>query len=131
MTPEDIDVMARTIFGEARGEPLEGKIAVAWVIKNRADNPSWWGDSIFSVCKKPFQFSAWNQGDPNRPKMICVTPQDEAFSECLMVTAGVLTRNYPDITGSANHYCTKNLNPPWSKGKEPVAFVGNHKFYRL
>lgn len=131
MTPEDLDTMARTIWGEARGEPLEGKIGVAWVIKNRADNPGWWGDSLFSVCKTPFQFSCWNQNDPNRSKVICVHPQDEMFRECLMVAAAVVTRNYPDPTHGANHYCVKNLNPPWSVGKEPVAFLGNHKFYRL
>lgn len=131
MTPEDLDTMARTLWGEARGEPLEGKIAVAWVIKNRADNPSWWGDSIFSVCKKPFQFSCWNMGDPNRSKLICVTPQDAMFRDCLMVTAGVLTRNYPDITGGANHYHAKAISPKWAQGKEPSAKKGTHLFFNL
>ena len=34
----DMDVAARTVYGEARGEPDEGKIAVAWVIRTRAAN---------------------------------------------------------------------------------------------
>ena len=32
---EAIDIMAKTLYGEARGEGKEGQIAVANVIKNR------------------------------------------------------------------------------------------------
>ena len=39
---EDIKIMAKTMWGEARGESEEGKIGVAWVIRNRAENPCWW-----------------------------------------------------------------------------------------
>lgn len=33
----DIDVLARTIWGEARGEGLAGQIAVGWCIRNRVE----------------------------------------------------------------------------------------------
>lgn len=33
----DIDVLARTIWGEARGEGLGGQIAVGWCIRNRVE----------------------------------------------------------------------------------------------
>lgn len=131
MTPEDIDIMARTVWGESRGESLAGKIAVAWVIKNRADNPGWWGDSIAGVCRQPWQFSCWNANDPNRAKLIGVTPQDEMFRECLMVVAGVLSRNFPDPTFGANHYHAKGVSPAWAHGRAPTARIHNHVFYRL
>ena len=38
-TEQDWDTLARTIFGEARGESLQGQVGVAWVIRNRADSP--------------------------------------------------------------------------------------------
>ena len=131
MNQTDLDVMARTIYGEARGESRDGMIAVAWVIKNRSDNPGWWGNGVADVCRKPWQFSCWNENDPNRQKLTNVTIEDPRFRDCLMVTAGVLSGNYEDNTGGSNHYCTKNLDPKWSIGEQPVAYVGNHKFYKL
>lgn len=131
MTAADLDTMARTLWGEARGESLEGKIGVAWVIKNRADNPKWWGHGISEVCKAPWQFSCWLEKDPNRQKLLAVTPKDEMFRECLMVTAGVLSGNIPDPTSGANHYHAKSILPNWASGKEPTARLHNHLFYRL
>ena len=41
----------------------------AWVIRNRADNPRWWGNDITDVCLKKYQFSCWNHNDPNYPRL--------------------------------------------------------------
>lgn len=131
MTPEDLDVMARTLWGEARGESLEGKIGVAWVIKNRADKPSWWGKDITGVCKAPWQFSCWLPNDPNRAKLLAVKTTDEMFRECLFIVAGVLSGNIPDPTKGANHYHAKSIKPNWANGVEPTARLHNHVFYRL
>jgi spore germination cell wall hydrolase CwlJ-like protein len=127
----ELDVMARTVFGEARGEPKEGKIAVAWVIKNRADNPKWWGKSIVSVCQAPWQFSCWNKNDPNRAKLLAVLDSDPVFQECLEVCLGVIDGTYPDPTDGANHYHTKAVRPHWAMNEEPTVTIGNHLFYRL
>ena len=131
MTPDDLDVMARTLFGEARGEPLEGKIAVAWVIRNRADHPGWWGSGIAGVCKQDRQFSCWNENDPNRAKLLAGTPKDEMFRECLAAVAAVLSDNVPDPTQGSMHYKVSTLTWPgdWGPEKEPVLILGNHAFY--
>jgi N-acetylmuramoyl-L-alanine amidase len=62
--PDSADTMGRTIWGEARGESRSGKIAIGWVIRNRAEidllndgAPDWWGEGIIGVCKRPGQFS--------------------------------------------------------------------------
>lgn len=131
MTPDDLDVMARTIWGEARGEPLEGKLAVAWVIKNRADHPGWWGHGLAGVCRQPWQFSCWNADDPNRAKLIGVTARDEMFRESLMVAAGVLSGNLPDPTGGANHYHARGIAPNWAAGEMPTVRLRHHLFYKI
>jgi hypothetical protein len=67
-TEKDRDILARTIFGEARGEGVAGQIAVAWTIRNRVNDgkdKSWWGEGYAGVCQKPYQFSCWNKNDPN------------------------------------------------------------------
>ena len=129
-TSQDIDILARTIYGEARGETREGKIAVAQGILNRATQGGWWGDTIERVCKHPFQFSAWNEDDPNREKMEQLSGDNQVFQTCLSVTAGVLGGVYNDPTGGANHYHTKKVKPRWAL-TEPIADIGNHLFYSL
>lgn len=133
MTPDDIDVMARTVWGEARGEDLGGKVAVAWVIKNRVDNPKWWGTDISSVCQKAWQFSCWNADDPNRSKLMYVTTQDGPFQDCLLAAAGVISRNFPDPTQGATHYKVSSLAWPkdWGPQKDPLVTLGNHSFYKI
>lgn len=85
-TAQEIDVLARTIWGEARGEALLGQIAVAWIVLNRAradiradGKPDWWGEGIVGVACTPWQFSCWNANDPNLPKLRAVGFDDAAF----------------------------------------------------
>ncbi len=59
------DVVALTLYGEVRGEPLEGQLAVASVLLNRKADGRW-GQTFTSVCRAPWQFSCWNPTDPNR-----------------------------------------------------------------
>lgn len=128
----DVEVLARTIYGEARGEPLDGKVAVASVIINRAESGGWFGDSIKKVCLKPWQFSCWNQNDPNREEIQNVDETNRLFCECLMIADLAVHGLLIDNTNGANHYYAKAIPEPyWSKGKEPVAEIGGHAFFDL
>lgn len=55
LTP--LDVAARTIYDEARGEGENGMKYVAQVIANRSDGTP---ESVKDVCLQPWQFSGWN-----------------------------------------------------------------------
>lgn len=132
-TETDVDTLARTIFGEARGEALNGQIAVAWVIRNRADSPSWWGGpSVESVCRKPSQFSCWNANDPNLPLMRAASLTDSHFLTAYGVAALVIVRQLPDPTGGATHYLADWLSPKpdWASKLVPTIKIGAHQFYR-
>lgn len=51
-TDKDREILARTLWGEARGESLSGQIAVAWTIRNRVNDgkdKSWWGEGYACV----------------------------------------------------------------------------------
>ena len=87
---KEADILARTIWGEARGEGVEGMKAVANVVLNRVKISKdrggfWWGNDITSVCKKPFQFSCWNKSDPNFKKLQIVDTKDLYFSTALRI----------------------------------------------
>lgn len=124
-----IEILARTIYGEARGEPFEGKIAVGHVILNRVKKGGWWGDSIARVCLKDKQFSCWNQADPNWRVLVEIDDRDRLFRECKAAAYGVVGRTFTDETKGATHYHTKTVSPTWSEGREPCVVIGNHKFF--
>ena len=134
MTSEfTIDVLARTIFGEARGEPFDGQVAVAWSIKNRADKPGpdWWGDSITEVCLKARQYSAWNPNDPNRKKLEVASVGNPHFLRARGIACLVLNGDLPDPTGGATHYYADYIPAPkWAKGRTPTVKIGVHKFFK-
>jgi hypothetical protein len=79
---DDLSVMARTVFGEARGEPYQGRLAVAHVILNRVRAGGWFGASVSEVCLKRWQFSCWNPGDPNRARLFQVELDDRDLLDC-------------------------------------------------
>lgn len=128
-TAFDIDILARTIYGEARGASFEGKIAVAHVVLNRARKGGWWGDTIASVCLRSSQFSCWNLNDPNRKKIESIQMGDKVFQECEFAALGAILGHYPDPTSNSCHYHTSSVHPKWATGHTSVGHIGNHIFY--
>jgi len=134
----DTYTLARTIWGEARGEGVNGMQAVANVIINRykqaqADpaKAKQYGSTIEEICKKPYQFSAWNADDPNRAQMLTVTISDPMFREALNIAEKAINGTLQDIVSGADHYHTATVNPSWSSGVAPVNKIGSHLFYVL
>jgi len=131
----DVDVLARTIYGEARGELVRGQEAVAAVVINRVRRARqrsgryWWGSSIEEVCLKPWQFSCWNSNDTNRQKIETVTADNEIFQTCLRVARRAVSGVLKDPTCGATHYHVTGLQPAWSRRRAPSAEIGNHQFY--
>ena len=132
----DIEIMARTIYGEARGEyhkkngGIEALAAVGHVIMNRAIRS---GSSIESECLKPWQFSCWNKNDPNRKVIENVTLENPIYKLCYIVAKRVICNEIEDITGGSTHYYSAYMkNPPyWAKNKPPTAKIGSHIFFKL
>jgi len=133
---ESIDTLARTVWGEARGEGSAGMRAVAAVILNRlavaqAQGGYWWGATIIDICRKPYQFSCWNARDPNRERLLRVTKDDPAFRAALGIAESALSGLLADHTSGATHYHAAGVSPVWAKRSRPVAVIGRHIFYRL
>lgn len=136
-----IDITARTIFGEARGERgTEPLVAVAWVIRNRANarvgvgagKPMWWGGTPAEVCLKALQFSCWNPDDPNLGVIQAATLEQPRFAECFGVAALVLAGDtFPDPTkGATNYYRPGGPPPMWAATLLVTARIGAHVFLR-
>lgn len=126
---DDVLTLARTIYGEARGEDTAGKCAVASVIMNRYRSGKWFaGKSIAETCKKKWQFSCWNDNDPNRKKIENATR--EQLGECYEIAQKYISGEYKDFLCGACHYHTINTMPKWAIGKSADFKIGNHLFYK-
>jgi spore germination cell wall hydrolase CwlJ-like protein len=128
----ELDTMARTIWGEARGEGITGMCAVASVIITRAwVRPGWWGKDVTGVCRAPSQFSCWLPG-PDHTAMVAVTGADPAFAIARTIAWLALSGLLRDNTGGADSYYALSIPlPVWAIGRPPTATIGHQRFYRL
>ena len=147
-------LLAVTVWGEARGEGLEGMQAVANVVINRCKKPieHWWYDRnlvdtsiesrIKAVVLKQWQFSIFNHSDPNRLKLMVPWKHDsrKIWESAQLVAAGALDNLLEDITNGSDHYHSYprsrlDLWPKWAKegseAKTNHARVGAFHFYQL
>jgi len=131
----DASVMALTIYGEARGEQMDGRIAVGSVILERDKRGGWYGKSIKDVCLKPWQFSCFLPADPNFESLKAKAENWEkalqdntALRECLEIAAGLLGGIIlPNVI--ATHYETLETHADWEASLKPVRVIGRHKFF--
>lgn len=135
----DLQIMARTLWGEARGDGAEGIEAVARVIINRFKAKKWFtgyrieeGQKVADIkatCLKKAQFSCWNKNDVNYYKILCLTENDKVFIHCLKVAEKAIDGNLPDFTNNATFYHTKQIKPKWAIHHSPCYETKNHLFY--
>ncbi|HBE45737.1 MAG TPA: cell wall hydrolase [Deltaproteobacteria bacterium] len=134
---DDKKLMALCLWGEARGEPLSGKIGIAFVIMNRVKKDGWFGSTIKKVILKPKQFSCFNEKDPNRVKLVMLAQnwdyffqKDKALRECYYVAEKIIEDNtFQDNVFGATHYKTAKCRASWADSMQLVAVIGNHEFY--
>jgi N-acetylmuramoyl-L-alanine amidase len=139
---DDLDILARTIEGEASGETHEGRIAIACVAMNRVaigkahrakfGTAYWWGETPAGVCLAHAQFSSWNADDPNRARILAVTVAEPVFAEAKDIARLAIAGQISDPTNGSTHYINpKEASPDWARGQTPTAVIGRHTFFRL
>jgi spore germination cell wall hydrolase CwlJ-like protein len=128
----DLTFLALVLWREARAEPREGKVAVAYSILNRVERPSWWGRSLLEVITRKWQYSSMT--DPNDVQLTrWPTAYDPTWLSCLEVAASVLARTEPNpAPGADSYYAVSMPAPPrWATPETFVVQVGHHRFYNL
>jgi spore germination cell wall hydrolase CwlJ-like protein len=131
MRDKQLDCLAKNIYHEAKGEPFEGKVAVAQVTINRAASGQFPSDICKVVYQKNIvydkvlcQFSWYcEQATAAKPK------NTAAYKECQIVARQVLLEEFrlPSLNKALYFHAT-HINPGWKK--EKVATIGNHVFYK-
>jgi N-acetylmuramoyl-L-alanine amidase len=132
LSEQEIDIVARTIWGEARGEGMAGMVAVGHVIRNRVESGvTWWGTSPAAVCLKKAQFSCWLKSDPNHPFLSGAKDiPAEQFARCAAAAKQAFADSV-DPTGGATHYYAMSISAPaWTAKATFTAQIGSHRFYK-
>lgn len=120
----DMDVMARTIYGEAKANDVKDATAIAHVILNRVAYRNW-PNNVNDVCMQPRQFSCWDMGDPNRERIL--DADGPWFDKCIDIAREAYFSDDP--TDTATHYHTPKVRPSWSRGKTPCYETDGHVFF--
>ena len=114
----DVQLMARAINGEARGEPYEGQVAVGAVILNRVKS-SQFPNTIAGVIYQPGAFTAVSDGQIN-------APIDEGST---VYKAAQDAMNGWDPTGGCIYYFNPDTaTNKWIWSREHVKTIGKHRF---
>lgn len=130
ITPADVDIMARTIYGEARGTDFLDRMGVAHTILNRVRAEHRRETTIAGVCLEPFQFSCWNKDDVNRFKIANVGVDSEIFRACMVAALEAINaKQDADPTDGATHYHALSITPSWARGHTPCLHTTGHLFY--
>jgi len=116
------ECLAMNIYHEARGEVVEGQIAVAHVTLNRVEDTRW-PDNICDVVYQPKQFS-WTHLIKNQ------TPTEKkAWKQAKVIARDVMIGNTVDPTDGATFYHANYVNPYWAKDMTISKVIGVHIFY--
>jgi len=131
-------ILARAIFGEARGAKDYERIAVAWSIRNRLGRPRRFGGGTYhAIILKPNQYSAFLEGDRNRtfvenPIHSGNALDIRAWEECYVIAGKVIQGDIEDPTAGADHYFDKSIHPPsWAKEEYFKVRIGPFRFYEV
>ncbi|MEN2766160.1 spore cortex-lytic enzyme [Ornithinibacillus xuwenensis] len=112
----DINLMANAVYGESRGEPYEGQVAVAAVILNRVASATF-PNTVAGVIFEPRAFTAVADGQ------IWLTPNQKSKEAVLDAINGW------DPTGEAIYYFNPDTaTSSWIWGRPQIKRIGKHIF---
>ncbi|HWO53270.1 MAG TPA: spore cortex-lytic enzyme [Paenibacillus cookii] len=116
LSENDLKIMANAVYGESRGEPFEGQVAVAAVILNRVKSPSF-PNTVHGVIFQPGAFTAVADGQ------IWLTPNEVARKAVQQALNGW------DPTGGCLYYFNpKTATSKWIWSRPQVKTIGQHIF---
>ena len=120
-TPVDSEdkCLTKAVFFEARGEPLEGQLAVAQVILNRVASGHYSG-SVCGVVNQPGQFSF-------RSRAVSENSNDWRTAQAVAIIAQA--QSWSQVAPRATAFHAVSVRPDWGN-LERVSRIGNHVFYR-
>ena len=111
-----LDLLARLISAEARGEPYEGQVAVGAVVLNRVEHPSF-PNSIAEVIYQPGAFSCLDDGQ-----------FDEPVAESAYRAAQDAMNGWDPTYGAIYYFNPVTATSKWIWSRPLIVNIGKHRF---
>lgn len=115
-TEANINLLARIISAEARGEPYEGQVAVGAVICNRIEHPSF-PDTLSGVIFQEGAFTAVTDGQ-----------FDEPVSDSAYDAARDALNGWDPSGGAIYYYNPDKTSNAWMHARPIITVIGSHRF---
>lgn len=112
----DVTLLARLIYGEARGESFTGQVAVGAVVMNRVKSSSF-PNTISGVIYQPYAFTAVADGQIN------LSPDATAIKAAKQAMNG-----YDPSYGALYYYNPSTATSSWIFSRKTIVTIGNHVF---
>jgi N-acetylmuramoyl-L-alanine amidase len=113
---QDLKLLAQAVYGEARGEPYTGQVAVAAVILNRLESPNF-PNTISGILFEPLAFTAVADGQ------IWLTPNDTARKAVSDAING-----WDPSSGATYYFNPVTATSKWIWGRPQIKKIGKHIF---
>lgn len=132
-----IDILARTLWGEARADSVRIKEAIAAVVLNRVTlakqrfGKDWWGTTVVEACLASGQFPCWRLTPEYRASLMQVPDTDPDLAICRRIAARAVRGALVDPTYGATHYRRPREHPLWAERRKPKVRIGSFKFYQI
>ena len=114
----DLNLLARCVYAEARGEPYTGQVAVAAVVLNRTRSAKF-PNSISGVIYQPWAFTAVNDGQIN------LSADDSAYKAARDALNG-----WDPTNGCLYYYNAATATSKWIWSLKVELKIGRHSFAR-
>ena len=130
---KQLSCLAMTIHSEAKGETHRGMLMVGEVIRNRVESNRY-PDSYCEVVVQPWQFSAWNTGNPSGEQTVRafmkVKPSNSVLAS-IKAAQDVMSGESQILDSRSMYYHTDQVSPKWSQSAQLryTTQEGAHKFY--
>ena len=112
----DVELLARIISAEARGEPYTGQVAVGAVVLNRVEHPSF-PNTLAGVVYQPGAFSALNDGQFNKP-----------VADSARRAAQDAINGWDPSGGAIYYYNPAKSTNQWIFSRPVITTIGAHRF---
>jgi len=128
---EELRCLTKNIYHEARGEPDEGKYAVASVTLNRVASKHYPGTICKVVYQKRWDYLrkryvgafSWTELDE------LVSTDSESWKKAARIAKEVYHNPEAQNLKQALFYHARHIRPSWARKKTSVAKIGRHIFY--
>ncbi len=114
----DLNMMAHVVYGEARGEPFTGQVAIAAVILNRLRDPRF-PHSIPAIIYQPGAFTCVSDGQYN------LQPDAEAMKAVMDAVHG-----WDPVLGAVYYFNPATATSSWIWSRPQILRIGKHIFCR-